>query len=323
VFEYNIILDMIYVPLAIILSYVSVASFSYLEEKKKKKEIEKAFGKFVSPKVINELLSDPKRLVLGGEKRDITIFFSDIASFTSISEELKPEDLVSFLNKYLNNCTKIILENDGLVDKYIGDAIVAFWGAPLKQENQYYLACDSALKMVEKLGEFRKEFNRSDFNFRIGLNFGPAIVGNMGSDERFDYTAIGDTINLAARLEGINKYYYTNICVSEYLYEKVKNKFVFRELDIVKVKGKKKPLKIYELIAHNKKSLAKDKLKILKIYQDALNLYIKGNFSKASALFEQGEKLKDGPSKVMGLRCREFEINPPKNWDGVYEMKKK
>jgi len=193
---------------------------------------------------------------LGGEKRNITIFFSDIRGFTTISEKLKPEELVHLLNEYLTEMTTIILKNRGVVDKYMGDAIMAFWGAPLDQPNHAELACLTSLEMMEKLKELQKKWKEQgipSFDIGIGLNSGDAIVGNMGSSSRFDYTAMGDNVNIASRLEGLNKSYKTNILISENVYKRVKGKFKTKKLGYVTVKGKKKEISICELLSRKKK----------------------------------------------------------------------
>jgi len=202
--------------------------------------------------VIDNLIKNPDKINLGGEKRNITIFFSDIRGFTSISEKLEPEELVRLLNEYLTEMTSIIIKDEGLVDKYMGDAIMAFWGAPLDQPDHAEIACSSSLEMMDKLRALQKKWKKEgipSFDIGIGLNSGDAIVGNMGSSTRFDYTAMGDNVNIASRLVGLNKTYDTNIIISENTYKIIKDKFKTRKLDTVKVKGKKKPIIIYELLS--------------------------------------------------------------------------
>jgi len=242
-FDTGLIMNMIYPLLSITLVYIPLVVIYYLTEEKSRKWITSVFGKYVSPVVIDNLIKNPDKINLGGEKRNITIFFSDIRDFTPISEKLEPEDLVKLLNEYLTEMTSIIGKDQGLVDKYMGDAIMAFWGAPLDQPNHAEMACSSSLEMLEKLKGLQKKWKSQDipsFDIRIGLNSGDAIVGNMGSSKRFDYTAIGDNVNLASRLEGLNKYYGTKILITENTKKSVKDKFETRKLDLVKVKGKKK-----------------------------------------------------------------------------------
>jgi adenylate cyclase len=254
-FSSGIIMNILYPLIAIVLVYIALVVIYYRTEEKSRKWITSVFGKYVSPVVIENLLKDPDKLNLGGEKRDITIFFSDIRGFTTISEKLAPEELVHLLNEYLTEMTSIIIKNQGLVDKYMGDAIMAFWGAPLEQPNHAELACLSSLEMMEKLKELQKKWKKEgipSFDIGIGLNSGEAVVGNMGSSKRFDYTAMGDNVNLASRLEGLNKTYKTNIIISENTYKVVKDKFKTRKLGRVTVKGKKRAITIYELLARKK-----------------------------------------------------------------------
>jgi len=253
----GIIMNMLYPLLTITLVYFALIIIYYLTEVRSRKWITSVFGKYVSPVVIDNLIKNPDKINLGGEKRNITIFFSDIRGFTSISENLKPEELVNLLNDYLTEMTSIITKNEGLVDKFMGDAIMAFWGAPLDQPDHAELACKSSLEMMDKLKELQKKWKKEgipSFDIGIGLNSGEAIVGNMGSSNRFDYTAMGDNVNIASRLEGLNKTYKTNIIISENTYKLVKDKFEVKKLDSVTVKGKKKAITIYELLSYKKKS---------------------------------------------------------------------
>lgn len=251
-FDKGIIFKVLYGILAIVSSFVVALLYKYFAEEKEKRQIRSAFEFYLAPSVIKEILKDVKKLKLGGQKRQMTILFSDIRSFTTISENMKPENLVGFLNQYLTRMTNIILKGEGVLDKFIGDAIMAFWGAPLDQPMHARQACETALAMMEELRDVQKEFKKNglpEINIGIGINSGEAVVGNMGSENRFDYTAIGDNVNLASRLEGLNKEYKTNIIVSGQTYKIVKDSFELKYLDEVQVKGKKKKVKIYELIS--------------------------------------------------------------------------
>ena len=250
--NFGIIMNILYPLFTIVLVYLALVAIYYRTEEKSRKWITSVFGKYVSPIVIEELIKNPDKLNLGGEKRNITIFFSDIRGFTPIAEKLNPEELVHLLNEYLDEMSSIIIKNNGLVDKYMGDAIMAFWGAPIDQPNHAELACSSSLEMITKLKELQKKWKKEGiptFDIGIGLNSGDAIVGNMGSSKRFDYTAMGDNVNLASRLEGLNKTYGSNIIISENTYKIVKDKFKTKKLGTVKVKGKQKPIVIYELLS--------------------------------------------------------------------------
>ncbi len=232
-------------------SFSFIIAFRVVTEQKEKKIIRQTFSKFVSKTVVDELLKDPEALKLGGEKKVLTVLFSDIRGFTSISEKLTPEQLVEHLNVYLQSMTDMGFKYDGTLDKYVGDEIMAFWGAPLPLENHALLACKSALKQMEALHKLNEQWEieeKPPLNIGIGVNTGDMVVGNMGSTSRMDYTLMGDNVNLGARLEGTNKVYGTNIIISEYTYEHVKEHVVVRELDLIKVKGKELPVRIYELL---------------------------------------------------------------------------
>jgi adenylate cyclase len=233
----------------ILLSYISGQAYITLKERKERLQIKSMLDSYVSPEVVNILLKNPEKLNLGGEDRDVTIMFSDIRGFTSLSEGMSPQDLVSLINSYLSRMTDIIMENRGTVDKYIGDAIMAFWGAPLDDPEHPYRACKAALEMLEALKEINDTLpeNRK-IDIGIGINTGIATIGNMGSTKKKNYTAMGDTVNLASRLEGVNKVFHTRIIISEYTYERVKDRLLCRQLDVIRVKGKTIPVKIYEVI---------------------------------------------------------------------------
>ncbi len=326
-FGTGLIMNILYPLLSITLVYIPLVVIYYLTEEKSRKWITSIFGRYVSPVVIDNLIKNPDKIKLGGEKRNITIFFSDIRGFTSISEKLNPEDLVHLLNEYLTDMTSIIRKDQGLVDKYMGDAIMAFWGAPLDQPNHAEMACSSSLEMIDKLRELQLKWKKEgipSFDIGIGLNSGDAIVGNMGSSKRFDYTAIGDNVNLASRLEGLNKSYGTNIIISENTHKTIKNKFETRKLDAVKVKGKKKPILIYELLS-KKDGLNKKQSEFVNVYEEGLELYFEKKWKRAMKSFQIASKLINDPaSHVFINRCQEFQKNPPpKDWDGVWEMETK
>jgi len=228
-----------------------ITVYRVLTEQREKKYIRQTFSKFVSKSVVDELLKDPDKLKLGGEKKILTVLFSDIRGFTTISERLTPEALVEHLNEYLQAMTDIVFKYLGTLDKYVGDEIMAFWGAPIPQEDHAVLAARASVEMMRVLGELNRKWvaeGKPELHIGIGLNTGDMVVGNMGSSSRMDYTLMGDNVNLGARLEGTNKVYGTNIIISEATYEYVKDHIVARELDLIRVKGKELPVKIYELI---------------------------------------------------------------------------
>ncbi|MGC8767108.1 MAG: CHASE2 domain-containing protein [Brevinematia bacterium] len=233
----------------ILLSYIGGQIFLISKERAERLQIKGMLDSYVSPEVVNILLKNPEKLTLGGEDRDVTVFFSDIRGFTSLSEGMSPQDLVSLINRYLSIMTDIIMENRGTVDKYIGDAIMAFWGAPLDDPDHPFRACKASLEMIKALEELNKELPEGKkIDIGIGINTGIATIGNMGSTKKKNYTAMGDTVNLASRLEGVNKVFHTKIIISEYTYERIKDRILARELDLIRVKGKKIPVKIYEVI---------------------------------------------------------------------------
>lgn len=232
-------------------TFTVITVYRVLTEQREKRYIRQTFSKFVSKSVVDELLKDPEKLKLGGEKKILTVLFSDIRGFTTISERLTPEALVEHLNEYLQAMTEIVLMDYGTLDKYVGDEIMAFWGAPVPQDDHAFLACKAAVKMMEDLHALNakwKQMGKPELNIGIGLNTGDMVVGNMGSSSRMDYTLMGDNVNLGARLEGTNKVYSTNIIISEATYEYVKDRVYARELDLIRVKGKELPVKIFELI---------------------------------------------------------------------------
>ena len=323
IFNHGLILNIIYMPLTVLITFIAKTSYFYSSEKIHKNKITKAFGKYVSPVIVDEIVKNPDKLKLGGEKRELSIFFSDIRGFTSISEKMEPEKLASFLNQYLTEMAYIVMKNKGLVDKYIGDAVMALWNAPLNEENHPELACITALEMKSQLKELNKKWETQklpEMRIGMGINTGKAVVGNLGSLNRFDYTAIGDSVNLAARLESITKQYSVDIIISEFTYEKIKDKFSCRLLDKVAVKGKTEPIKIYELIC-KKEDLTETRKQLIERFESALKDYFNKDFEKAIQKFEI---IKDKPSLLFIDRCNEFLRNPPpENWDGAFIMKTK
>ncbi len=322
-FSSGIILNLVYPVITIFFTFISIVSYSYVFSEKEKKKTLQAFQQYVSPEIIKEITQHPEKLKLGGEKKEITIMFSDIRGFTSFSEKLSPEELVHFLNEYLTEMSDIILENKGVIDKYIGDAIMAFWGAPLENKQHSIDACRSALAMSEKLKHLQEIFakrNLPHLDIGIGINTGDAVVGNMGSSKRFDYTAMGDAINLGSRLESITKQYGVRIVISGSTYEQVKDIFVCRELDLVRVKGKKNAVPIYELIAEKGKEFDVD---FIKYFEEGVKIYLNQEWDKAILKFKECLKIKeDKVSELYIERCNFYKNNPPgENWDKVWEWK--
>ncbi|EKD66057.1 MAG: hypothetical protein ACD_49C00067G0043 [uncultured bacterium (gcode 4)] len=296
----------------------------YLEEKKSKDEIKSMFSKYISSDVVDELIKTwVEELKLGWFEREITVFFSDLAGFTNLSENLKPEDLWKILNVYFEEMSNIILDKKWTIDKFIGDAIMAFWNAPLENIDHATLACEAALfqrKALEKVrAKVKTLWVESLIDMRIWINTWKATIWNFWSSHRYDYTALGDTVNLASRLESINKQYGTNLIISETTFAQInKDNFIIREIDEIAVKWKEKPIKIYELIDFKTNKIDKKEQELLDNYKEALASYRAQDFKKARKIFE---KIWDTPSLKFIERCDNFIKNPPeKGWDGVYRF---
>ena len=325
--RYNLWLNIIYPALTMIVIYLGITVYRYITEEREKKKIRGAFQYYLTASVINEMLKDPSKLKLGGDKKDLTVLFSDIRGFTTISEKLTPEDLVRLLNEYLTEMTNLVFKYDGLLDKYMGDAIMAVFGAPLDQPDHAVRACRTALDMMEELKKLQKKWTdegRPAFDIGIGINSGDMVVGNMGSDMRFDYTVMGDMVNLGSRLEGINKEYGTNIVIREYTYAVVKDALFCRELDSVRVKGKKLPVKIYELLGEKKD--AEKWEQAVSLFEEGLSKYKQALWDEAIAAFRKVLEVRpdDAPAKLYMGRCEELKKNPPEGpWDGVFTMTRK
>lgn len=246
-FDDNAILINFTAPaLATFMSLITIIVYRIMTEEKDKKRIKNMFGTYVNPHVVDHLLENPPEL--GGLDKEITVLFSDIRGFTKTSEGLSPQELVKYINKYLTSMTNVIEEDEGTLDKYVGDEIMAFWGAPMEQKDHAFRACKSAVKQMKALNELNKLLPGREINIGIGINSGIMTVANVGSEKRMNYTLMGDNVNLGARLEGVNKIYKTNILISESTYGLVADRVKVRELDIIRVKGKNKPVVIYELI---------------------------------------------------------------------------
>jgi adenylate cyclase len=309
-------------------NYAAITSFRMIFEEREKRKIRKSFAQYLSPGVIALIQKDPQKYIHpGGEMKDLTVMFSDIRGFTTISEGLTPDELVRLLNEYLGAMTDIIFASYGTLDKYIGDAIMAFWGSPYPQTDHAFRGCSCALQMSRGLATLNvkwKQEERPPIAIGIGLNTGPVNVGNMGSEKRLAWTVMGDNVNLASRLEGITKQYQVQIVISEGTYRQVANQFVCRELDKIKAKGKNQPVNIYELL-----DVAAEKWKyesLLTRFDSAMAAYRSQNWREAAAQFGQllSAFPEDGPTQVFLQRALEYLENAPEpDWDGVYVMKSK
>lgn len=320
-FGFHIITPIFYELLALVIALIASLAYGYISTAKEKAFIKNSFQYYLTPHVIEQILKDPEKLKLGGEKRNMTILFSDIRGFTTISEALTPEELTQLLNDYLSAMTDIIMEENGVVDKYIGDAIMAFWGAPLDNPVHATDACRSAVLMMKRLREFNTQ-SKIPLNIGIGLNTGDVVVGNMGSRKRFNYTVMGDEVNLASRLESLTKYYRVSILVTEQTREACLDEALrFRELDLVIVKGKKEPKKIFELIVDESSEVLEQSLEAFRTGREE---YIKGNWDAAIVALKKAIALNnDGPSQLFVERCEKLREHPPKDWNGVYVFESK
>lgn len=308
-----------------VLAYLTAVFEDYLTEGHQKRFIKSAFKHYLSADVIEQLIADPSTLHLGGEEKEITAYFSDVQGFTSISENLTPTQLTELLNVYLSAMTDIIQSYGGYVDKYEGDAIVAFFGAPVDQKDNAKRAVDAALACQKKLLEMQDELvkvSKKPFVQRIGLNTGKAIVGNMGSKSRFNYTMMGDTVNLASRLEGINKQFGTyTMCSEATMKSALENgsEYAFRPLSNIAVVGKKTGVKVYNPMTKEEFDSISQ---IRKTYDEAYEEFVKGDFEKAKMIFQSNAD-KDPPSAKYVEKCQKMIENPPEHWDGILRATEK
>ena len=323
---------------SLFVTYTANVIYKFIVEQKDKNFLKDTFGAYISPDLINQMYTDKQEPKLGGVAGYHTAFFSDIQSFSSFSEVLEPTRMVSLMNQYLTEMTDSLLEHKGTLDKYIGDAIVAFYGAPVSMENHEYHACLTALEMENKLVNMRQRWKEEgdwpdlvhNIRHRVGLNSGEMVTGNMGSAMRMNYTMMGDTVNLAARLEPAAKQYGVYIFVAENTYKAVADQFDWRFLDYIRVKGKKKPVKAYELFSL-KGELSEQNSQLVQAFDEGMELYHDQNWVKAKKQFKEALKLEEKfsdrpttPSAVYLDRCDYYKNDPPgKDWDWVWTMRTK
>lgn len=315
-FTKHSILPLPWILLTMLLTLGYSTLVRFLKEKKRSEHVQSLFSKYVHKDVLRELMKSPGKLNLTGEKRYLTVLFSDLRGFTTLSEKMAPEKLTSVLNGYFSAMTPIIMDERGTVDKFIGDAVMAFWNAPLKVDHHEERAVHSALRMQDAVAKFNED-NGYTLAAGIGIHAGEAIVGNVGSLERVNYTILGDTVNLASRIEGLTKKYGVKILVTEEVKNKVTDtEILFRKLDVITVKGKSKPSVLYEVMRWSDE--AED---MVEDYAIAFNLYQKGNFEEALLLFRDLAKKGDIPSQVMYERIADLEKT--EDWDGVWHFEEK
>jgi adenylate cyclase len=327
----NVLINVVNPCFAIILAYFGTAVYQYLTERQQKAIIKNMFGHYINPTVVNELVANPDKVRLGGDRCELTVFFSDIANFTSISEQYhnKPEGLVALLNEFLDEMTRLVLKYEGTLDKYVGDAIMAFWGAPLPQKDHALRTCLAALDMQKRLELLRTKWTKEGkpaLTVRMGINTGTMIVGNMGGKDRFDYTVIGDSVNLASRLEGANKQYKSNIMISEFTYVQVKDKVIVRELDLIQVKGRNEPVKVFELLGTTRMEMNDAKRQSLELYNEGLKLYRARKWEEANAYMQQAYSLDETcyAAQIYAERASLYQLTPPPDdWNGIFVMTSK
>ena len=322
-------LNLLYPLLGLTTNYTVLTIYSYVTEERERKKIRGAFGRYVAPVVIEEMLKDPGRLKLGGEEKVLTVLFSDLQGFTSYTERYGPQVMIELLSEYYARMTEQVFEFQGMLKEYVGDELMAIFGAPVDQADHAERACAAALAMRTHRHTLNEEWatmGRPPLFARTGVNSGRMLVGNLGSEYRLSYGVLGDDVNLGSRLEGLNKAYSTEIIIGENTAELVKRSFLLREIDRVRVVGKDVPTRVYELLDEHGAPLSAEREKALKSYADALEAYRQLFFHDALALFKEclGLWPDDGPSKTMADRCELYQDSPPpQNWDGVFEATSK
>ncbi len=310
--EFRSFFPTITIEVGVILAILGVLSVNYLTEGREKRLIKKVFNRYLHPAVVESLTRNPEELEMGGKEIMATVMFTDLQGFTGISELFTPSEIVQFLNQYFEKVAQIVFENNGMLDKYTGDGIMAIFGAPIETPEHARMACQAAIGF-KKLSALTIQAKGYDIPLitRIGINSGNFVVGNIGSSSRMDYTAIGDTVNLSARLEGVNKIYGTQNIISETTYALVKEQFLCRPLDYIRVKGRDKPLTIYSVMGvSDEPDPAIHRL--LELHLQALDFYRQNDFIKAKEAFEslRAQFPSDSVAKVFIQRCEQLQINP-------------
>jgi adenylate cyclase len=335
--QQRILLDFTFPLLSSTAIYLVLVFASYFREQAQRRRIRSAFGQYLSPALVEQLAQSPEKLVLGGEEREMTIMFSDVRGFTSISETFKhdPQGLTSLMNRFLTPLTNAILDRKGTIDKYMGDAIMAFWNAPLSDKEHQINACEAALDMIERieaLNVVREQEAKATgkpfipMHVGIGLNTGSCVVGNMGSDLRFDYSVLGDAVNLASRLEGQSKSYGVPIIAGSKTALVAKDKFAILELDFITVKGKKEPEVIYAIAGREDLAQSPHFQRLRNLTIEMLSCYRSRNWDGALAAIAKGRGADERNSlktlfDLYSERIAVFrEAPPPDDWDGVFAL---
>jgi len=326
-FDRGWIVDMVWPTFALLFSYAAVTIERRVQSERDRRELKTAFSRYVSASVVDSIIKDPSKLKLGGERKRMSVLFSDIRGFTTISEGLSPEKLVETLNIYLTRMTDIVFQHQGVLDKYIGDAVMAFWNAPFDQPDHALKAVMTALDMRDALSQMNREkaFGNVEIRIGLGINTGDMVVGNVGGTARFDYTIIGDNVNLGSRLEGLTKEYLVDILVAEATAKEIAQTIFCRKLDKVAVKGKKEPVMIYQVMETVDK-VNPSQRELAKAFEVALDAYFARDFdgaiTKCDAILATYPN--DGPTKNLKTRAEHFRTDPPPSeWVGTWVYTKK
>ncbi|MBP1653710.1 MAG: adenylate cyclase [Bacteroidetes bacterium] len=327
--RHGFVLNVTSALLAIAGGYAASTVYHLVSERRQRLLIKSMFSTYVNPSVVDELVANPRKLALGGKREELTVLFSDIEGFTTISQGMQPEEIVALLNEYLSGMSAVIFRHEGTLDKYEGDAVMAFWGAPIPQADHPMRACKAALEMQDAAGRLNarwKERGRPLLRTRIGINTGTMVVGNLGGEGKFDYTVIGDSVNLASRLEGANKEYGTRIMVSELTYEAVRSEILGRQIDRMAVVGRSQPVVTYELLALRGAPETAALEQFVSVYSEGLAAYFSRDWPSSLAHFDQALQLRpdDGPARIHRERVRHYlQHPPPPEWDGVFILHSK
>jgi adenylate cyclase len=321
----GVILNLIFPPVSLYVTFAAIILYRAVFEQGQARAMRGLLGQYLSPAVVAEVARDPESLKLGGDEREMTVLFSDVRDFTTVSESLSPEQLVQLMTEYLTAMSDVIFRHEGTIDKYMGDAIMAFWGAPKRQEDHAARGVQAALGMLEEMDRLNQKWaaeGRPTLRMGIGLNTGVMKVGNMGSASRFDYTVMGDAVNLGARIESLNKEYGTSVIVGVGTLRLAGSGVRARFLDLVAVKGKTEPCPVYEVMT-DEAATDEGRAATLRAYQDGIAAYQERDWLRAAARFQEALRLDpdDGPSRVYLDRCRRLiDEPPPADWDGVFVM---
>ena len=324
--RFGVWLDVVHPALALSVNYTGLTTFRFLNEERERRRIKSTFRQYVAPGVVEEMLKNPQQLTLGGEEKVLTVLFSDLEGFTSYSERFTPREMIQILSEYYGRVTEQVFAFRGTLKEYVGDELMAFFGAPFEQADHAVRACAAALAMRQQRDALNVEWaeqGRPRLVARTGINSGPMLVGNLGSRYRFAYGVLGDQVNLGSRLEGLNRVYGTEILLGENTARLVETSFQLREVDLVRAKGKKVPVRVYELLAPAAACLPPHTEDAVRLYGAALEAYRAQRWGEALALLDEAiaASPEDGPSRAIAARCRAYqESPPPEDWDGVFDQ---